>query len=402
MNFRFACYLILLALPLYGIRFSIAGQPTHLLELLVLAVLAAYVFSRRGTLKRPEATDLSGWRMPAALLFLAATIALFVSPNFPLAFASYRQYYLEPMLFFVMLSREFHGIEDVKKLLLALSIPTVPIALVAFAQHFDLYPIPAAYLADHRSTSLYSYANAVGLYLAPVVGVIGAWWMVIGRHETPTTNHKSPITYFLLISALLSLIAICFAQTEAAELALVATALIAGFSFKRSRRATLGVVVLGMLVLALRLPLAETVINKLTLQDFSGAVRRTIWSETAGMLKDHWLFGAGLAGYQTVMIPYHFQKDIEIFWYPHTLLLNIWVELGLLGLYAFLRITRSAYRQLQNVLPHHRWIVIAPLLVMLLHGLFDVPFFKPDLALLTAAILSFSVILRADQDDQAV
>lgn len=376
MNFRIASYLILAALPLYGFRFPVLGQPTNALELLVTGVLATYVASKGKRLLYESLSHLL--RSPAMLTLLtAATISLMVAPDAATGFVSFRQHILEPILFFWMLRREFRGPDDTRNLLTAACVPAIPIAVIAILQHYGLYPIPEGqYRIDHRSTSLYSYANAVGLYLAPLVAAVFAYLGVRRR-----TN------LIMLGAAMLAIPAIIFAQTEAALLALVTTALIAGFSHQRTRRATLGVVFAGMLALALLPNLAEPVIGKLTLQDFSGAVRRTVWHETRAMLADHWLFGAGLAGYQTVMANYHMNPKIEIFWFPHTILLNLWVELGLLGLLAAALIARWVF--LRACERRITWMTLAPLIVMVVHGLFDVPFFKPDLALLTAMFLAY-------------
>jgi O-antigen ligase len=112
-----------------------------------------------------------------------------------------------------------------------------------------------------------------------------------------------------------------------------------------------------------------------------------MWGETWQMLKDHWFLGAGLTGYQTALVPYHQAKYLEIFLYPHNFVLNFWVELGLLGLLTFLyiigkffylgfKIQDSRFKKLlANTL-------IAVMVVILVHGLVDVPYFKNDLAVM--------------------
>lgn len=132
--------------------------------------------------------------------------------------------------------------------------------------------------------------------------------------------------------------------------------------------------------------------QKLTLQDYSGSVRLSQWSETIDMLQDHWLLGAGLSGYQTVFKPYHQATHLEIFQYPHNILLNIWVELGLLGLIAVGLLS-------WHVLRAEPSIAIFALLQMIIHGLVDVPYFKNDLAFLTwiflAIILTRPLLITA-------
>ena len=95
------------------------------------------------------------------------------------------------------------------------------------------------------------------------------------------------------------------------------------------------------------------------------------------MLRDHPFFGAGLAGYPKIFSPYHKATYIEIYQYPHNIILNFWSELGLLGLIALLwliiQFTRTALQQKQ-------YRLLACMLVIVIHGLVDVPYFKNDLA----------------------
>jgi O-antigen ligase len=112
------------------------------------------------------------------------------------------------------------------------------------------------------------------------------------------------------------------------------------------------------------------------------------------MLKDNWLFGAGLSGYPTALEPYHTHEEIEIFQYPHNLFLNIWSELGLLGLLAaawLMILSIKKFRQSQKEKSENFWLSAAAttvLLEMFIHGLVDVPFFKNDLAMITVFCLA--------------
>ena len=102
------------------------------------------------------------------------------------------------------------------------------------------------------------------------------------------------------------------------------------------------------------------------------------------MLADHPYLGAGLNGYPVALAPYHDATFYEIFQYPHNVILNVWCELGLLGLIGFfgcvLFITHFAWQNKKDP-----WVLAcaAALLTMLIHGMVDVPFMKNDLVILT-------------------
>jgi O-antigen ligase len=140
-------------------------------------------------------------------------------------------------------------------------------------------------------------------------------------------------------------------------------------------------------VVALFPAIRGPVVEKLTLQDLSGQVRIAQWQETAAYLKDgHWLVGAGLSGYPIAIKPYHVHPEYEIFQDPHNVALNVWVELGALGLVAVALLAWQALRA-----PKRDWVALAAsfaLLQMLVHGLVDVPFFKNDLAMMTFLLLA--------------
>ena len=131
------------------------------------------------------------------------------------------------------------------------------------------------------------------------------------------------------------------------------------------------------------------------LQDSSGLVRRAQWSETLTMLADRPFLGAGLNGYPAALAPYHDATFYEIFQYPHEIFLNSWSELGLIGLIALfigaILVARTTWRRKDEVLVLAFAVAI---LTMTIHGLVDVPFFKNDLAILTAFCLVGMVVKK--------
>ena len=195
---------------------------------------------------------------------------------------------------------------------------------------------------------------------------------------------------------ILSLIATALAQSEAAIVAIMATLLLAGLVNKNTRRLTVaGTLALGALVLLS--PWRADVVGKLTLQDYSGQVRLSQWSETMNLLQDRWLLGTGLSGYPTALEPYHQATHYEIFQYPHNIILNIWVELGLLGFIAvallgWQLLARGRSIKLASLA---EYAALFALIEIAIHGLVDVPYLKNDLAILTWLLIA--ILLYAPQ-----
>ena len=127
--------------------------------------------------------------------------------------------------------------------------------------------------------------------------------------------------------------------------------------------------------------------------------RINMWQETWAMLKDRPIFGAGLAGYQTIIAPYHQKNYIEIFLYPHNIFLTFWSEIGLLGLVVFLLIIAWFYKIgfNKNLLVAHYplpIVLMASMTTLLIHGLVDTPYFKNDLSVLFWLLIGSIIILN--------
>ena len=273
---------------------------------------------------------------------------------------------------FVMLRTTFDSANDWRRGLQALAVGAALVSVVALLQYLTGMGIPVPWDIEKRVTGVFEYPNALGLFVAPIVAALivarpRAWWLTTA----------------------LGAIAIVLAKTEAAFVAIPA-ALVAGFALMKPQWRT-ALVALGALGVAacFVLPMAR---EKVLLQDTSGLVRRAQWSETAEFLKEHPLQGAGLAGYPTAIAPYHDGTLYEIFQYPHNIVLNIWVELGLLGVIVAVWLAAVVIRHTWR--NRHDPLIVAgfvALLTMAIHGLVDVPFFKNDLAVLTVFFLAMTL-----------
>ena len=161
----------------------------------------------------------------------------------------------------------------------------------------------------------------------------------------------------------------------------------------------LGVLLL-VIVFVVVPPLRTHVLDEFLFQSPSGKVRLVVWQESLAMLKDHPITGAGLVGYQTALVPYHhpWHKEVapyplEIFLYPHNVILNFWSELGLLGLIVFIWLMvaffQVAWRKRDQPLAI---MALAAMVALLVHGLVDVPYFKNDLAVLFWIIMALPLL----------
>ncbi|WKZ28807.1 MAG: O-antigen ligase family protein [Patescibacteria group bacterium] len=377
-DLRKAFLLFVAALPVYIIRFPVAGIPTTALEVLFVILFAAWMFKREKRL-----IDIKGWGWLLLAWLIVATVSLFVSPDFRAAAGVWKAYFIEPILFFLIANDLMRAQKDRDAVVGALACSALAVSGMAIAQHwtgwgvpppFNGVPVPPATEAEFRSTSFYGFPNAVGLFLAPLA---------------PFFLRKKPLH---LAAFFASVAAIALAQSEGALIGLAAGVGVYLLCFKKTR---LPAVLAGAVavVALLLLPTRALVIEKLTLNDWSGRVRKEMWVEASQMLKDHAVLGAGLSGYPIVFDTYHKARHIEIFQYPHQLVLNFWSELGLAGVIAFFlligRYFQTAGRLLRDN-PVWAAMLIASMTALLVHGLVDVPYFKNDLSMLFWLLLAFA------------
>ena len=84
--------------------------------------------------------------------------------------------------------------------------------------------------------------------------------------------------------------------------------------------------------------------------------------------------------------------------YPHNFYLALWLELGFLGLLVFwgmlVKFFASIFRRIKNNPSSKRFLlaVAGAMIVILIHGLVDTPYFKNDLSVLFWLIIGLSVL----------
>ncbi len=379
-NLRFSLFLLAAALPTYLLRFSLGPIPFTLLEALILALVG--VWGVRGEWKQVRSMPRS-WLYGVGGLIAAAVLATFIAPDTRGALGVLKAYFIEPALLFFVAVTTLKTPAD-RRVLLAWFVGGAAFAsLVGIFQFVTGTGIPIPWDIERRVTGPFPYPNALGLYAGPAA-LIAA---VFAARETGRARQM------WAIASLLCFVGIVLAQSEAAVGSVVVILGLTGLVSKKWRTAALASAGAALVSVVFFAPLRNFAVEKLTFSDRSGEVRQLQWAETWEMLKTRPLFGTGLNGYPEALAPFHRRPDIEIFQYPHTLVFNIWTELGLAGIAAcagVLALVLAALRRARQ----DGWkdtAAVAALLVfggMLVHGLVDVPYFKNDLSALTWLLLA--------------
>lgn len=378
--------LLFALLPSYLIRFSLGPIPTTLLECLVLVSVAIWLTKHHGW--RISLSSLSALRIPLLLGLATACFSAALSPDVFSALGILKAYYFEPVLVILMLVGTLKTRRDWYALFYALVASGSVVAIFGTVQFATKLGIPSPWNTEARITSVFDFPNAVGLFLAPILSVL----LVAIVAYRQTLSGKTRIIFGL--ATILMTLAIVLAKTEAAivavPIALLITLLVAKTPIKQKIAAVIATTVIVLALGIFSAPVRE----KLLLQDLSGNARTAMWHETLQLLADQPLIGAGLAGFPAAIAPYHDATFYEIFQYPHNIFLNIWVELGLFGVLVFVLLAIQILRLVwQRRNDPFILAIFAALLTMTIHGLVDVPFFKNDLAMMTAGLLAALIAL---------
>lgn len=396
-NLETGVLLLCALLPSYLIRFSIMGIPTTFLEVMTLIVIGIWAVKTNWKLEF-QALKKNPLIIATNILLLAATIGIFVSPDKLAAIGVWKSFYVEPiLLFFVildLLARSFDSASSNSaplkmtqtKIFQAFGISALFVSLFGLIQFIFSIGIPAPWDLERRITSIFEYPNALALFLEPIIVI--SWFMIMKYVKT-----KPKEFWFWLLVSTLAIINVFLAQSEAGIAALVITALCILTFSRTTRKQTLISIVLASLFL-FAIPTSRNYLyEKLTFQDSSEQVRLSQWKETVELLKDHPITGVGLSGYPIALKPYHHDLQYEIFQYPHNILLNIWVELGILGLIAFFLLAFQLF--FRPFRPINLFFFL--FLEILLHSLVDAPYFKNDLAMMTWVLIACTIALRTNK-----
>ncbi len=336
------------------------------------------------------------------------------------------------------------GIWNLEFILWPLLFSVIVISLFAIYQkitgQFIGNPLWAAE-ATRRVVSFFGYPNAIGLYVGPLVLVFIGWLfaIILKRRASEATEFRNKILNFkflifkqfsifqflkiflIAIGIVLSILSIIFAKSNGAGIGVGAGLIVFGIlANKKSRKITSLILLILILGAAIFAPARNLALKYLTLSDFSGQVRQAQWRETLTMLKDGRIVtGAGLDNYQKTIAPYHVPgffynkfndpdfhrktvfnaayrklvwQPLEIYMYPHNILLNFWSELGLAGMLLFIWIIGKYFvlgiRNLELGIRSRRkedYLIsglMGAMVMIIVQGIVDVPYFKNDLSVM--------------------
>jgi putative inorganic carbon (hco3(-)) transporter len=411
-----------LTAPLFLVSAALPGSaapapplPPHELALLVTAAAAllhAALRLRSAPERRALVAGLRGARtyLPhwvaayaPELLFLTAGVgSLFFGAPEPEArrdaLRAFRWFVAEPLLF-IALVRLIAG--EASALARAFVAGGAAVAIVGLIQYisYDLGGGPAA-LAVHgqfagdawRATSVYGNPNNLGLYLGRVWPLAAA--LALAARKSRAGRCWATLGYGICAVVCLGGILVSFSRGAwvGAGAALIVLAL------PVARRRLRSQLLAGLLVGGAALLLVGTLVFALRGGPAGGSstVRLLFWRESLALLRQHPL-GVGLDQFFYFHHPAYGRSLIDPTLahtqerdarQPHNLLLELWLNLGPLGLLAFAGLlARGIHRARAGALAHG---ALAALAAALAHGMVDAFYFWPDLAIAFWLLIAFA------------
>ena len=371
-------------LPLYVVRWRIGPLPTTLLETIILFTALAYLLTLWTERRRPAARTFLD--LPIALLLIAGVIGIIVSPDLTRAAGIYRAYFLEAVAVFYIAVDMIRTREDLRRVLLVagLGISLFAIGqLAVFGIAFNEHTLRLGKAPSFLNTS----PNSVALFLEPPLA------FALGFLLFPSKPRERWIALVFLAIILAATIT-TLSRASYVAMAALAVLVVLTIPSRRWRFIAIGVMATIALVI-LEVPFVSQRLNNLAK---SVVNRESLYGQALHMLSQRPVFGAGISGFPVRVAPFRPPNQV-VQLYPHDLWLTTWSELGLLGVLAFAFIFFSLlWRGLRRLgsaggIAHPvLWGAVGALLLYLVHGFFDSPYWKNDLSVEFWLIAALEVI----------
>jgi len=395
-----ANFLIIILLPTYLFRSTILWLPLTYLEICIWLVFVALIIRMIVNKEKVITHSQYPYKWPILIILLASTISIFISSDLIAAAGIWKAYFVEAIMFFIVLINTVKTKKDRDIILWGLGLSTLSISLLAIFQKFTAFGIAeSAWVAAdiRRVNAMFTSPNSVGLFLAPIMAIYLGW--LLNDIKNKSLKLASLVKLIILVIASLAVI---YTVSQGAWLGLLAALVFICFFGLSKKWTTVAVIVLTILIFLIP-QTRNQVVPLITFQDASGQNRLVLIRGSLDYLTDNaknFVFGAGLSGFSDVLDTFRNPLKMEPLIYPHNIFLNFWMEIGLLGLFGFgwliFEFFKKGFIKLSvgDFGPSRLLMIgiIAAMITILVHGLIDVPYFKNDLSVLFWIIISLSII----------
>ncbi len=380
-------YSVALFLPVYLVRFEIYSLPTNLLEIIILILFIGWMIEKIRS--GPPQFRRKVFFYPIFLIFLGLTLATLFSADLRTSAGIWKSWFVIPWIYFIVLIDSLRNKKQVNKLLIALTLSGLAVALIAL-----FYWLNGQLTYDGRLKAFYLSPNHLAMYLTPI--------FVLSFYLYFSFKRKiSKIVLFIAHCLLLT--AIYLTYSYGAWLGLMASFIFLLIIFYQKRiqpgRFKLALLAIGLIFLIF----VSACLSQIPSQKFQSLMelsypslksRLIIWQSAWQIIKDRSLVGIGPGLFQKNYLNYQTQMPPYLEWavpQPHNLFLAFWLQTGLLGLLGFIWLLVLFFSQRKNG-QLLNYFLMAVMIYLLVHGLIDTTYWKNDLAIIFWLITGLSCI----------
>lgn len=386
-----------LIFPLYLLRGEPFGIPVTFPEVVLGFMLLYFLYRECRDLRLRE---FKVW--PVLLFLLAGLIGVLVAPQAShfvdgqeflaktRALGIFKGWIFLPITYFFIARYYFKE----KPSLIDLALKSLTLGGVLLSLYAIYQVISGNYpTLDMRASGPFESANYLALYLGPIVV-----YTVLNFFQKKDKWER----IFSIIVAVICFAALYFTKSYAAWISIFAALFVGFFIFLKSQKPKVQIVS-AVLISFLFAALFFSQIKSEKFEQFidfenrsSSTVRLEVYEIALTLIKENPILGIGLGQFEQV-----YQVSAErilekqpfewVMIHPHNIFLAFWLNIGILGLIAFVWLLYLALPWLFEKNSKGRSIAAVMLLTIVIHGFFDVPYFKNDLAFQLWLILAMLI-----------
>ncbi|MBP9751795.1 MAG: O-antigen ligase family protein [Candidatus Moranbacteria bacterium] len=395
-------FLVFLSFPFMDARTSVFGVPFYLPEALVLSALAIHGvrFLKKNVLPRRIPTAVA----PAsALMLLGAVSSMVVNGTDRDALGAIKSWFLFPMLFSWLVFKSGFSERDARRAVWGWFFG---VAVIAFSTL--IIPSLSTETYDERLRSIFPSPNHFGFFLE--------YGAILGLGLVIFLKDRKDILFLLVLSEAAIVSALLLTRSDGASLSFAvgsAVVLVSALVPSGISKKILGI---GSFLVIFSLVGAFITVDRDSLG--SGEVRSPlasrvmIWNASSYMIVEHPIFGIGPRNFQEEYLALQPEFPRYLEWavpHPHNIMLSFWVFTGLTGFLGLLILLGHLLRNILSavlsgspgatrIFPS---VLLGLLVVFLVHGLVDTPYFRNDLAYAFWAIVAFILIATDKKSAEA-
>lgn len=394
--------LTVLLAPTYAVRFGVFGFPVNLLMVwllllwVIFTVWIAYT-NRIGNFVHWFRFELNTKHFALGILFLlAGIISLLVGGVSEEKLGQFIVLFVQPIGTFVIARYVWSSSQGLSAkdngLLVHVALIFVAVSgIYAVIQYATLLGVPAAWWGNasepKRVVAFFLHPNFYALFVTPLLAFliphVGYRLQVTGERKG-FKLYPLPSTLYPLAAWLLGAVGLLLSLSRGGWLGLV-TAVGAYVLLAGNRKIVRSAAAAGALVVLIVIVVPN--FRYRVLLPFQGekssVARFSLWRTGWHMVEDSPILGKGLLGFSNNWAKYNTDPGLSHYPAPHNIVLNFWVDTGLLGLVSFFGLIvltlKRAWKNRENQLILGLGLAC---IAMVVHGFVDIPYFKNDLALL--------------------